>query len=532
MSARMEDRMWAYYSRLRGVMSVDQMISGAILVAETKAENKGKELNKEEAYEAMLIVAGKMREINPFKDADDFYQAYLQVDENPDWEKLLYQSIANERYGSFLTPTPLMGVMANQIEGGTTVLIAEGEKFVPNLRSTVDEHLDCNFTITTQNTMYAKVINRIFEGYDNVEVVETSIYQYGFLNEQFDRILSVPAIGGRDLAEDAKNFMCSDMDLVAFENLLLHLSPAGELTIVLPARVTFSGGRVGELRRFVTQMYKLEMIAELPDGVFQNTGIKTFLITVAAGRTEDVVIRKYEAVDRKTKRGPVEKMEITEDTFAMLEELEEIGDWSIDKLLTQQDEEYMKYQASDTRKIPLGEVAEIFRGKAVSKKDTNGDIGVVNISNIGQFEVDYSNLDKLDEEERKVQNYILQDGDVLIPARGTAIRSAVFEKQNYPCIASSNVIIIRPDQRKLNSTYLKIFIDSPIGNSLISSLQQGMTVMNISYKDLKVLEVPFPTLEEQERIAKEYKESYETYVKTISEAEKQWQDTLSKLQKF
>ena len=40
--------------------------------------------------------------------------------------------------------------------------------------------------------------------------------------------------------------------------------------------------------------------------------IKTYLITVAAGRTEDVVIRRYEAVDRKTKRGPVEKMDITD----------------------------------------------------------------------------------------------------------------------------------------------------------------------------------------------------------------------------
>ncbi len=532
MDTRVEERMWAYYSRLRGAMSVDQMISGAILVAETKAENKGKELNKEEAYEAMLIVAGKMREVNPFKNSDDFYQAYLQVDENPDWEKLLYQSIEYERYGTTLVPAPLMKVMTDQIEGGTSVLIAEGEKFVPNLRSIVDEHLDCNFTITTQNAMYAKVINRIFEGYDNVEVKETSIYRYGFLNEQFDRILSVPMFSGRDLAEDEKNFMCRETDMVAFENLLLHLSPIGELTIVLPGRITFSGGRINDLRRFVTQMYKLEMIAELPDGIFQNTGIKTYLITVAAGRTEDVVIRRYEAVDRKTKRGPVEKMDITEDTFAMLEELEEIGDWSIDKLLTQQDEEYMKYQASDTRKIQLGEVAEIFRGKSVSKKDTNGDIGVVNISNIGQFEIDYSGMDKLDEEERKVQSYVLQEGDVLIPARGTAIRTAVFEKQSYPCIASSNVIIIRPDPRKLNATYLKIFIDSPIGNSLISSLQQGMTVMNISYKDLKVLEVPFPTLDEQERIAKEYKESYTEYVKSISEAEKRWNDTLSKLQKF
>ena len=67
---------------------------------------------------------------------------------------------------------------------------------------------------------------------------------------------------------------------------------------------------------------------------------------------------------------------------------------------------------------------------------------------------------------------------------------------------------------------------------MISSLQQGMTVMNISYKDLKVLEIPFPPLAEQERIAKEYKESYTEYVKSISEAEKRWNDTLGKLQKF
>jgi hypothetical protein len=528
----MEDRMWAYFNMVRGEMNMDQMISGVILVAETKAENKGKELNKEEAYEAMLITADKMHEVNPFKGPDDFYQAYLQVDENPDWEKLLYQSMESERYGSTLIPAPLMQIMEERLEGATTVLIAEGEKFVPNLRATVEAHLDCNFTITTQYAMYAKVISHIFEDYDNVTVRETNIYRYGFLNEKFDRILSVPIFGGRDLAEDAENFMCRETDMVAFENLLLHLSATGELTIVLPARITFAAGHIDDLRRFVIQMYKLEMIAELPDGIFQNTGIKTYLITVGAGRTEDVIIRKYEAVGRKTKRGPVMKMTIAEDSFAMQEEFEEIGDWNIDKLLTQQDEEFIKYQSSKIRKIPLGEVAEIFRGKSVSRKDETGAIGVVNISNIGQYAIDYDSMDKLDEEERKVQNYVLQPGDVLLPARGTAIRTAVFEKKSYPCIASSNVIIIRPDQRKLNSTYLKMFIDSPIGNNLISSLQQGMTVMNISYKDLKVMEVPFPRLEEQERVAKEYTESYEEYVRSISEAEKRWQDTLSKLQKF
>ena len=174
----------------------------------------------------------------------------------------------------------------------------------------------------------------------------------------------------------------------------------------------------------------------------------------------------------------------------------------------------------------------MFRGKSVNKKDAAGNIGVVNISNIGQYEVDYDSLDHLDEEERKVSNYLLQEGDVLLPARGTAIRTAVFHHQSYPCIASSNVIVIRPDARLLDSTYLKIFLDSPIGNKLISGAQQGMTVMNISYKDLNILEIPLPVMEKQKATAEEYRAELKKYTETISVAEKRWNETLSKLQKF
>ena len=533
MAATQEERMWLYMNALRGVMEPSKMISGAMLVAETKAENRGKDMDKQEAYDAMLVIAGNLHVTNPFESIDQFEQAYLQVDENPDWEGLLYQSLSYEKYGTILVPEPLMKIMAERLEGVETALIAEGEKFVPFLKSTVDARPDCKFTITSQNALYAKVIERIFEGYNNVTVSGESIYRYEFIPQKFDRILSIPTFGVRDLAEDSKNFMCRETDMVALENLLLHISVSGgELVIVLPGRITFAGGHIGDLRKFVTQSYKLEMIAELPDGIFQGTGIKTYLLTITQGETEDVTVRRYVAEGRKTKRGPVEQLKVTDDTFAMIDEIEEIGDWSIDKLLAKQDEDLMKYQASGLRKIQLGEVAQIFRGKTVTRKDSVGPIGVVNISNIGQYDIDYDATDKIDEDERKVTNYILQEGDVVLPARGTAIRTAVFHKQSYPCIASSNVIVIRPDQSKLKSVYLKLFLDSKVGNNLITSLQQGMTVMNISYKDLNMMEVPFPPIEKQEAVSKEYEEAYQKYTKTISAAEQAWMDTLSKLQTF
>lgn len=111
----------------------------------------------------------------------------------------------------------------------------------------------------------------------------------------------------------------------------------------------------------------------------------------------------------------------------------------------------------------LGTVASIFRGKAINRKDPNG--------SIGEYEIDYSSLDHLGEENRKITNYILQTGDLLIPARGTAIRIAIFEEQAYPCIASSNVIVIRAIDESLSTIYLKLFFDSPLGRKMLVTRQ-------------------------------------------------------------
>ena len=59
-----------------------------------------------------------------------------------------------------------------------------------------------------------------------------------------------------------------------------------------------------------------------------------------------------------------------------------------------------------------------------------------------------------------------------------------------------------------------------------------MTIINVSYNDLKLMEVPSPALEEQEKVAKEYNEGYAEYKKSISEAEQRWQGILDKVQKL
>lgn len=301
--------------------------------------------------------------------------------------------------------------------------------------------------------------------------------------------------------------------------------------IVLPARFNFAAGSVRELRNFMQFIYQLLEMGQLPAGIFPNSGIKTILFAFSTGRTEEVVVKKYGADPDELKKRSVKTLVVEDETFVFNDELAEMEDWDIDRIFAMQDEEWQRYEASEVKKVELGVVAEVFRGKTINKKAPNGGVGVVNISNLGEYEVDYEKLEYIEEEERKIWNYMLKDGDLLIPARGTVLRVAMFKEQKYPCIASSNVIVIRPKKELLRGTYLKIFLDSPLGNKILNAKQQGAMVINISYKDLKSMEIPLLPLAEQEELAEEYERELDIYQKAVEAAKTRWKNTVNKLQR-
>ncbi len=534
MNSLRNDRLHEEMNVMRGNVKMDQMIPAFLLVNEVRQAIEEGNVAKtpEELYVLLLKIADKKGLQNPFGDSDQFYRVFSNVTGQIPWEQALMLDFKNCKYP--MLPEVLIRKFSTYITSDTEkVLIAEAEKFVPFLQWIVDEHINSEFTFTSQDVRYIGALEKVFKEYDNVKLVKASIYEYEFINQRFDLILASPIFGNRTLTEE-RTFICREYDMAALENLSYHLNSGGKMNIILPGRITFAAGKIADLRKFVQSNYTIKEIAELPEGVLECTGIKTYLLNIENTRPEDddVIIRRYSAGERKSKRAAVTELNIQDDTFVMLSELEQQGDWSIDRIFAQQDDEYLNYQNSGIRKDFLGNVAQVFRGKSVTKKIGNGVIGVINISNIGEYEIDYENLDMIDEDERKVSNYILQDGDVLLPGRGTAIRTSVFHEQSFPCIAHSNIIIIRPDEKKLNGIYLKVFLDSPLGNKLISSAQQGTSIMNISYKDLAALEIPVPPMDEQKKVVEEYKKELKKYMNTVSEAEKRWQGVLAKLQSF
>ena len=531
--AEKNDAMWDLYNGLRGKMNSHDFVNGLLLIVETAQElGSNRSVNANEVYEVMLRMADALKVRNPFPDRYSFIELYQMniAKDDIDWEVII--SMIDSRSSDIMhISLPLIQLFDEHFKPEVeTVLVAEGEKFAPYLKMMIQKHPNCHYTITTRTESFHAILKMIFTDIDNVNIMMSSIYEYEFVTEKYDLIISVPNFGSRSLVDRDQHFTCREYDMVATENLLLHLNLEGELVIVLPARITFAAGDVKDLRDFIQQMYALKEISELPTGIFAGTGIKTYLFNIGTGKTEDIIIRKYTTSETVTGTGGrvPRKIEIVDETFVMPDELEEQGDWNLDKLFASQDEDWKRY--IDTRKVPLGDVSEIFRGKAVNRKEVTGSIGVVNITNIKEYVIDYDGMDHIEESERKVANYVLEDGDVLIPARGTALKTAVFEKQDYTCIAHSNIIVIRPDPKELSGLYLKIFLDTPLGTKLLSSTQQGTSVMNISYKDLKNIEIPLPPLKKQISIAEEYTKELEMYLDSIQSAEERWNGVVERLQ--
>lgn len=526
------NRLYAYFDAIRGMSTPSEYEENlAVLKKLMDIESmQDRKLDDDELYSLMHQVAGEFGVRNPFPDRNNFLHIYKSLH---DFDEVTWEDIIEygDRKAKFRVPDALVDEMEkNFIDGFQEVLIPEAEQFASSLERLVCTHDDSHFTLTTMNSFYYKVLTEMFSDNELVDVKQTSIYEYGFSSEKYDLILDVPVFGVRDRARDNSLFISRDLDLIALENLALHLNSDGILSIVLPSKITFAGNSVKTLRDFIQSSYCLKEIAELPCGIFENTGIRTYLFTVTTGRTDEVIVKRYVADSDNPRKEGYNKLIAKDETFVLDDELSDMGDWNIDRIFESQDEDWIKFQESSVKKQELGSVASIFRGKAVTAKDPNGNIAVVNISNIGENKVDYSSLDHISEEARKVTNYLLKTGDLLIPARGTVIRVAIFEEQSYPCIASSNVIVIRSNVESLNPAYLKLFLDSPLGRKMLITRQQGTLVMNISYKELNNLEIPMPSADEQKAIADEYNKELQIYLESIQQAENRWNATLARLQ--
>ena len=448
-------------------------------------------------------------------DRDDFldiFEALSDID-LIDFTLEIYK---NDRMGTVISPVYLIKYISEQIRKlqPQKILITEAEKHLSGLREIIKQTPSSELTLTTQLKPMNLLLQLAFGEMSNVKIRFESIYTDCLQDEKFDYIYSLPAFGFKP-DELARMFITRESDGVAIENMLGHLNDQGKLDIIVPAKITFAGMGYEKLRSYITDNYNVKSIYMLPEGTFRPaTSIKTYLFTITANPQDNVEIGTLEL--NKGVFNTSDKKTIPTRDFLSHE------DWRIELLLSEDDENIQRFKSSNLDKVKLKVVAEVFRGKSILKKDTVlGSISVLNISNVENGEIVYSNMDTIEEEDRKIKRYELANGDVILSCRGTAIKSAVFKTQNKTIIASANLIVIRPKGKVLGE-YIKIFFESPVGLAMIKSFQRGTTIMNINHSDIMEMEIPLVPMSEQNKMIEKYNDELSIYKKAISEAESRW----------
>lgn len=180
------------------------------------------------------------------------------------------------------------------------------------------------------------------------------------------------------------------------------------------------------------------------------------------------------------------------------------------------------YLANPVAKLPLGQLARAFKGKAVSGKADPGRISYINLSDMTEFGIDYDHLKTFAEDLDKVQKYLLETGDVLVASKGTVKKVAVFESQDFPVVASSNITVLRPTE-ELSGFYLKLFLESDLGQALLDRTDKGKAVLNISTAQLLEIPVPHIPLVKQNYLVQYAYKGQADYQRKLVRAQQEWE---------
>jgi type I restriction enzyme M protein len=354
----------------------------------------------------------------------------------------------------------------------------------------------------------------------------------------------------------------SNADMAFISHAIASLNNKGKAALVVPHGVLFRGGIEGEIRKEFIQSDLIEGVIGLPSNLFSFMAIPVAILLInkdkPAGRKEKIFF--IDAADEFQKgRGnnqlrseDIKKIVETfrdgkeiqaYSRFVNISEIED-GSLSIPKYFDVDDVESpigtvtvnSKYFMNHpVPKQDLGDAAEVYRGINMPAKSKQQEIGtaykVIQLTDIQDGEIQFDTLKTIIiKDSKKAQQYMVRKDDVLISARGTAVKIAVVPDVKEAIILSHNFIGLRPNQH-FHSQFLKAYLESPLGQYYLSSFQKGSAVKVISLKEIVELPVPKLPYDKQQHIGNSFDQANKDYQQVIKEAEQKQKETYFNLYK-
>ena len=147
--------------------------------------------------------------------------------------------------------------------------------------------------------------------------------------------------------------------------------------------------------------------------------------------------------------------------------------------------------------VQLKKTCDVFISRPIFDKENDENSLIITPSNLLDNNI-FIGLDKACVSERSNKKFLLKTGDILIK-RLNPVFVNVFTQMDYPAHASSNVIVVRPEEEYF-SDYLAAIFGIKGVESMTHYVKKGVTIQALSAKELSELRIPMVSIDEQQKI--------------------------------
>lgn len=331
---------------------------------------------------------------------------------------------------------------------------------------------------------------------------------------------------------------------------------------ILPSGALFRGGSEEEIRKNIIRQDIIEAVISL-SGVLKNTKVPVNILVINKNKDKDLknkvlfinatsmykserfqkiltdveieeivdIYRNKKEVDQISEILNLEELENGNILASSIVKVREIDDEILGKIKFSKS----KIENVKNKSTKLEEIADFYRGINVTGKNIEenkeGQYKIINLSDVNDGKINIDSLKRYSiKNNARTEAYKVKEGDILISNKGTSIKICIIPKHNEEILISQNFIGVRLKSNN-NPEYVKYFLESPLGQYLISDIQAGTAVVTINTKDLKTLPIILNDLEEQNKTVEKYDEEQDMLKNKIKEIEEKSKESTLELYK-
>ena len=383
----------------------------------------------------------------------------------------------------------------------TGIELSMANNFIANIRASV---LERDISSVLSDAMTYKAENKADKLFAN----------YPFL-------INVPDMENiiKDFVDFPDNIKRVSADWVFNLKLVEQMKYGGKAVAIMKNGTTWNSTDK-KIREYFVENGLVEATVLLPAKLFPGTSIATTLVIFSHGNTN---IKMIDAVENFTKEGRRNVLS-DNDISDILDLLQKDGKNSITISINEiAENDYIINASRYLEKAPeikdgvaiASIVKSITRGAQLrasdldeNKSDEPTDYRYIMLSNINDGDIYFTDNQYLKDIQPNLKKFCVRNNSIILAKTGSPdFKSAVVQvKEGTEILATGNMFILEIDETKADPYYVQALFDSELGRALFKSIYVGSAIPTISLEKLRKLEIPLPSIEEQNIIGEKYKE--------------------------